>query len=51
MGSTKGDQVQRQSNPKGVQNTNQVMRELKEEQCHCPAALDSMCGNFASLIT
>ena len=51
MGSTKGDQVQRQSNLKGVQEAIQVMRKLKEDQCNCPAVPDSKCSNFASLIT
>jgi len=51
MGSNEGDHVQRQSNPKEVQEAIQVVRKLIEDQGHYPAVLDSKCSNLVTLIT
>jgi len=51
IGSNEGDQVQRQSNPKEVQEVVQVVRKLMEDQGHYPAVLDSKYSKLVTLFT
>jgi len=51
MENNEGDQVQRQSNPKEVQEAIPVVRKLIEGQGHNPSVPDSKRSNLVTLIT